>query len=127
MNSRQLLSHVDYNFKKDRLELGNLTVKEKQDKRKKALDSTKRKIEEVKDYSMKIIEVILTQDDGSDQEDEEGEFPELVTQRNKFYKKLKEELGLDGGNTVLGSINTSSHNNSKDCCKEKEEEDSERH
>lgn len=41
------------------MEYGNGLTKEKEDKRRKTLESAKRKIEEVRDYSMKIIEVIL--------------------------------------------------------------------
>lgn len=58
-NSQTLLSNLDYNFKKDKMEYGNGLTKEKEDKRRKTLESAKRKIEEVRDYSMKIIEVIL--------------------------------------------------------------------
>lgn len=58
-NSQSLLSNLDYNFKKDKMEYGNGLTKEKEDKRRKTLESAKRKIEEVRDYSMKIIEVIL--------------------------------------------------------------------
>ena len=43
-NSTQLLGNMDYNFKKDKFEYGNLVTKEKEDKRRKSLDHTKRKI-----------------------------------------------------------------------------------
>ena len=92
-SSKHLLGQIDYNFKKDRLELGNLIIKEKEDKRRKSLEATRRKVEEVKDYSMKIIEVILANDDDSESGEE---FAEMITQKKKFYKKLKEELNFDG-------------------------------
>ena len=43
-NSQQLLSNMDYNFKKDKFEFGNALTKEKEDKRRKILDNTRRKI-----------------------------------------------------------------------------------
>jgi hypothetical protein len=54
-SSSELLSNLDYNFKKDKFEFGNGLIKEKEDKRRKSVDRAKRKIEEVRDYSMKII------------------------------------------------------------------------
>lgn len=61
--SQELLQNLDYNFKKDKFDYGNATLREKEDKRRKFLDCGKRKIEEVRDYSMKIIEVILHNND----------------------------------------------------------------
>lgn len=87
-NSQQLLGSMDYNFKKDKFEYGNLLTKEKEDKRRKTLDSTRRKIEEVRDYSMKIIEVILNNCE-SDSEEEDNSY--LV----KHYSVLRNELFLD--------------------------------
>jgi hypothetical protein len=69
-NSVELLSNMDYNFKKDKMEFGNAQIKEKEDKRRKSVDSAKRKIEEVRDYSMKIIEVILHNDDSEEEEED---------------------------------------------------------
>ena len=71
-NSQQLLGNMDYNFKKDKFEYGNLVTKEREDKRRKHLESTRRKIEEVRDYSMKIIEVILNNCE-SDSEEEDND------------------------------------------------------
>ena len=76
---------MDYNFKKDKFEFGNASTKEKEDKRRKILDNTRRKIEEVRDYSMKIIEVILT-DCGSDSEEEDNSY------LKKHYDLLRDEL-----------------------------------
>ena len=43
-NSQQMLSNMDYNFKKDKFEYGNAVTKEKEDKRRKTLDGVKRKV-----------------------------------------------------------------------------------
>ena len=80
-----MLSLLEYNFKKDKFQYGNTVTKEKQDKRKKTLDNTRRKVEEVRDYSMKIIEVILT-DCGSDSDEEDNSY------LKKHYQVLRDEL-----------------------------------
>ena len=64
------LSKMDYNFQKDAMEYNSPEIKEKLEMRKKFSKEISRKIEEVKDYSMKIIEVILNQEE-SDEEDSE--------------------------------------------------------
>ena len=87
-NSQQLLGNLEYNFKKDKFQYGNALTKEKEDKRRKTLESTKRKIEEVRDYSMKIIEVILA---NCESDDEEEDF----SYQKKHYQVLKNELSLD--------------------------------
>lgn len=87
-NSQELLRNVDYNYKKDKFEYGNALIKEKEDKRRKSIENGKRKIEEVKDYSMKIIEVILHNDD-TDSEEED------LMSKKKHYELLKEELSLE--------------------------------
>ena len=79
------LSKIDYNIQKDRLEYGNLEIKEKQDTRKKNLSFVKRKIEQVKQYSMKIIEVILNNDE-SDDEDQD------FAQKKRVYETLKADI-----------------------------------
>ena len=65
--SQELLKNLDYNFKKDKFEYGNSVLREKEDRRRKFVESAKSKIEEVRDYSMKIIEVILSTDDSDDE------------------------------------------------------------
>ena len=62
-----MLKNLDYNFKKDKFEYGNSVLREKEDRRRKFVESAKSKIEEVRDYSMKIIEVILSTDDSDDE------------------------------------------------------------
>lgn len=57
---------MDYNIQKDRLEYGSLEIKEKEDARKKNLTFIKRRVEEVKEYSMKVIEVILNNDESDE-------------------------------------------------------------
>ena len=53
--SKEMLSNLDYNFKRDRFEYFNSQIKKAQDNLRKSQSSAKAKIEEVKDYSMKII------------------------------------------------------------------------
>lgn len=43
---------------------------------------------------MKIIEVILAQDDDTES-DEQDQFQDMLNQKRNFYKKLKEQLGLE--------------------------------
>lgn len=85
--SSDLLGNLDYNFKKDKFELGSAAIKEKEDRRRKSVERAKRKIEEVRDYSMKIIEVILHND--SDEEEQDHAY------QKKHYEVLKTELCLD--------------------------------
>ena len=53
------LNVLDYNFKTDQLEYSNAVIREKLESRKKTGRILRSKIEEVKEYNMKIIEVIL--------------------------------------------------------------------
>jgi hypothetical protein len=61
-----LLSSLDYNSKKDRFEFGSGIVKEKEELRRQFVDYAKRGMEEMRDYSMKVIEVTLHKDDSDD-------------------------------------------------------------
>lgn len=53
------LTNIDYNFKTDQLEYASDDIRELLSKRKLTSASLHSKIEEVKEYNMKIIEVIL--------------------------------------------------------------------
>ena len=68
------------------MEYGSIEIKEKLESRKKFVREIRRKIEEVKEYSMKIIEVILN-DDESDEEEEED-----ILVKKKQYETLKADL-----------------------------------
>ena len=59
------MSKIDYNFQKDVLEFGGKEIKDIEEQRRKVNNSLKKKIEEVKEYSMKIIEVILNTETSS--------------------------------------------------------------
>ena len=63
-------------------------IKEGEDRRRKSVERAKRKIEEVRDYSMKIIEVILHNDDSEDEEDD-------LAYQKKHYEVLRAELSLE--------------------------------
>ena len=84
LGSKHLLANLDYNFKRDRFEYFNGEIKKAQDKLRKSQSNAKAKIEEVKDYSMKIIEVILNEDSS----DDELDFPAT----KKHYEVLKEDI-----------------------------------
>ncbi len=82
------MANLDYNFKKDKFELGSAAIKESEERRRKSAERAKRKIEEVRDYSMKIIEVILHNDDTEEEEED-------LAYQNKHYDTLKAELSLE--------------------------------
>ena len=92
--SCELLANLDYNFKKDKFQLGNGEIKEREDKRRKSVERAKRKIEEVRDYSMKIIQVILHNEDSEDEEKD-------VSYKKKHYDLLKSELSLEKNDRQL--------------------------
>lgn len=76
---------MEYNFQKDKFEYGNQIIREKYENRRKAYEKTKRRLEEVKDYSMKIIEVILANEDSEEEEQD-------IIYKKKMYEILKREL-----------------------------------
>ena len=84
-NSTGFLSNLEYNFQKDKFEYGNQIIREKYENRRKAYEKTKRRLEEVKDYSMKIIEVILANEDSEEEEQD-------IIYKKKMYEILKREL-----------------------------------
>lgn len=79
---------MDYNFQKDMMEYGNIEIKEKLDHRRKLARDLRRKIEEVKEYSMKIIEVILNDDESEEEEEDD------ILIRRKQYETFKADLYL---------------------------------
>lgn len=52
---------VDYNTKKDIMEFSSARLKECESERRRQLDQVRKQLEEIKEYSMKIIEVVLHQ------------------------------------------------------------------
>lgn len=60
--------YIDYNAKKDIMELSSAKLKEHESERRKQLEMVRRQLEETKEYSMKIIEVVLHQPESDDEE-----------------------------------------------------------
>lgn len=57
------LRKMDYNFQKDMMEYSSPSIKERVEERRKMFKDIWRKIDEVKEYSVKIIEVAMEEDD----------------------------------------------------------------
>ncbi len=81
--SKELVNFLMFNTKKDRLEIEGKSIREGLEQRQNCIGSINREMEQLRDYSMKIVEVVL--------DNEESE-EEHLNVKQKLYEQLKEQF-----------------------------------